>query len=172
MLLKITDLVTLGYVKSLHEDNERNRRDLGINLGIKYDESSDLVKNNQTNDLNDKIILNVGSIEINNESLNDNHCVNKKYVDDEFISTTDSTIVKNNNHNDMNNYTRTNVNNIQINNTPTQDNQVTNKKYVDDNIDDNLVLLRLNDDSNEKLSCKLGKFVIQLIIYKYTTKLK
>ena len=36
------DLVTLGYVKSLHEDNERNRRDLGINF---YDESSDLVKN-------------------------------------------------------------------------------------------------------------------------------
>ena len=38
------DLVTLGYVKSLHEDNERNRRDLGLQF---YD---NLVKNNQTND--------------------------------------------------------------------------------------------------------------------------
>ena len=33
--------------------------------------------------------------------LNDNHVVNKKYVDDEFISKTDSTIVKNNQHNDF-----------------------------------------------------------------------
>ena len=59
------DLVTLGYVKSLHEDNEnQNRRDLGLNF---YDENDNLVKNNITNDFNDNIILNVQSIEINDE---------------------------------------------------------------------------------------------------------
>ena len=78
----------------------------------------------------------------------DNHVVNKKYVDDEFISKTDSSILKNINHNDMNNYTITNVNNIQINNTPTQDDQVTNKGYVDNSIDESTIL-RLNDDTNE-----------------------
>ena len=46
--------------------------------------------------------------------------VNKKYVDDEFLTKTDSTILKNNQHNDMNNYTLTNVNSIQINNNPIQ----------------------------------------------------
>ena len=50
------NLVTLGYVKSLHQDNERSRRDVGLDF---YDESSDLVKNNQTNDFNDNTILNV-----------------------------------------------------------------------------------------------------------------
>ena len=66
------DLVTLGYVKSLHEDNERNRRDLGLNF---YDEKDNLVKNNITNDFNDNIILNVQSIEINDDpTSNDQRC--------------------------------------------------------------------------------------------------
>ena len=105
------------------------------------------MKNNITNDINDNKILNVRSIEINDLPTNNDHACNKKYVDDEVLTKTDSTILKNNQHNDMNNYTITNVNNIQINNTPTQNDQVTNKKYMDDKID-NTSVVRLNDDSN------------------------
>ena len=84
------DLVTLGYVKSLHENNEQNRRDIGLNF---YDEKDNLVKNNQTNDFNDNIILNVQSIEINDEYTSDNHAANKSYVDN--IITHESLILKN-----------------------------------------------------------------------------
>ena len=46
----IIELPTKAYIDGLHQENERSRRDLGIDF---YDESSDLVKNNQDNDLND-----------------------------------------------------------------------------------------------------------------------
>ena len=72
------DLVTKLYVDSLHDDNERNRRDVGLSF---YDENSELVKNNITNDFNDNKILNVKSIEINDEPINDTDAVNKLYVD-------------------------------------------------------------------------------------------
>ena len=64
------DLVTLGYVKSLHQENERSRRDVGLEF---YDENDDLVKNNQTNDFNDNIILNVRSIQINDLPTSNDH---------------------------------------------------------------------------------------------------
>ena len=44
---------TKACVDQLHLENERSRRDLGLDF---YDESSDIVKNNQDNDLNDKKI--------------------------------------------------------------------------------------------------------------------
>ena len=44
-------VVTKAYVDQFQQENERSRRDLGIDF---YDESSNLVKNNQDNDLNDK----------------------------------------------------------------------------------------------------------------------
>ena len=39
----IIEIPTKAYIDSLHEENERSRRDLGIDF---YNESSDLVKNN------------------------------------------------------------------------------------------------------------------------------
>ena len=98
------NLVTLGYIKSLHEDNERNRRDLGINF---YDESDDLVKNNQTNHFNDNIILNVQSIEINDECTSDIHAANKIYVDNII---THESLITNTRNNDMKGFNLTNVN--------------------------------------------------------------
>ena len=44
-------VITSGYVDQFQNDNERIRRDLGLNF---YDKSNDLVKNNRDNDLNDK----------------------------------------------------------------------------------------------------------------------
>ena len=42
-------VITKAFVDQFHQENERSRRDLGIDF---YDESSDLEKNNQDNDLN------------------------------------------------------------------------------------------------------------------------
>ena len=87
----VIQIPTIAFMDSLHEENERSRRDLGLDF---YDESSDLVKNNQTNDFNGNNILNVRSIQINDDPSNDDHAVNIKYIEDEFITKTDSNIVK------------------------------------------------------------------------------
>ena len=108
-----------------------------------------MLKNNQTNDFKDNIILNVRSIQINDDPSCNDHAVNKKYVDDEFLNKTDSSIVKNNQNNDFKNNSMTNVKTIQINDLPTNDNDVINKKYLDDEIDTN-TLVRLNNDSNDR----------------------
>ena len=81
----IMEIPTKPYIDSLQEENERSRRYLGIDF---YDESSDLVEKNQSNDFNDNIILNVRSIQINDDPSNDNHVSNKKYIDDELDKTT------------------------------------------------------------------------------------
>ena len=49
-----------------------------------YNEDVDLVKNNQDNDLNDNKVTNTISITINNNPTDDNHVINKKYIDDEL----------------------------------------------------------------------------------------
>ena len=44
-------VITKAYGHQFHQENERSRRDIGLDF---YDESNDLVKNIQDNDLNDK----------------------------------------------------------------------------------------------------------------------
>ena len=73
------EVITKAYVDQFHQENERSRRDLGIDF---YNESSILVKNNQDNNLNDKELTNINSITVNNNPTDDNHVSNKKYVDD------------------------------------------------------------------------------------------
>ena len=73
-------VITKAYVDQFHQENERSRRDLGIEF---YNESSDIVKNNQDNDLNDNNLTNINSITINNNPTEDNHVSNKRYTDDE-----------------------------------------------------------------------------------------
>ena len=72
-------VITKAYVDQFHEENERSRRDDGLDF---YDESSDLVKNNQYNDLNDKKLTNLDSASVNRNPTSDNELTNKKYVDD------------------------------------------------------------------------------------------
>ena len=72
-------VITKSYVDKFHQENERSRRDLGIDF---YDESNDLVKNNQDNDFNDKKLTNIDSITVNRNPTSDNEVTNKKYVDD------------------------------------------------------------------------------------------
>ena len=79
------EAITKAYVDQYHQDNERSRRDLGIDF---YDESSNIVKNIQDNDLNDKKLTNIKSITINNNPTDDNYVSNKKYNDDELDKNT------------------------------------------------------------------------------------
>ena len=79
------EVITKAYVDQFHRENERSRRDLGIDF---YDESSDLVKNNQDNNLNDKKLTNIDSIKVNRNPNSDNELVNKKYLDDELDKNT------------------------------------------------------------------------------------
>ena len=72
-------VITKSYVDQFHNDSERNRRDLGLEF---FDESIDLVKNNQDNDLNDNKLTNIDSITVNREPTSNNELANKKYVDD------------------------------------------------------------------------------------------
>ena len=69
------EVVTKSYVDQFHNDKERSRRDLGIDF---YNESSDLVKNNQDNNFNDNKLTNIKSITINNNPSDYNHVCNKK----------------------------------------------------------------------------------------------
>ena len=78
-------VTTKAYVDQFHQENERSRRDLGKDF---YDESNDLVENNQDNDLNDKKITNVDSITVNRNPTSDNKISNKKYIDDELDKNT------------------------------------------------------------------------------------
>ena len=73
------EVITKAYVDQFHQENERNRRDLGINF---YDESNDLVENNQdNNDLNDKKLTKIDSVVVSREPTSDNELAGKKYVD-------------------------------------------------------------------------------------------
>ena len=83
--VKIFELPTKAYIDSLHEENARSRRDLGIDF---YNESSDLVRNNQDNNFNDNKLTNINLIKINNNPSEDNHVCNKKYVDDQLDKNT------------------------------------------------------------------------------------
>ena len=58
---------------------KKSRRVLGIDF---YDESKDLVKNNQDIDLKDNKLTNLDSITANRNSTSDNEVSNKKYVGD------------------------------------------------------------------------------------------
>ena len=44
------EVITKAYGDQFHQENERSRRDVGLDF---CDESSDLVKNHQDNDFND-----------------------------------------------------------------------------------------------------------------------
>ena len=78
-------VITKAYVDQFHQENERSRRDLGINF---YDESNDLAKNNQDNDFNDNKLTKVDSITVNRNPISDYEITNKKYVDDELDKNT------------------------------------------------------------------------------------
>ena len=79
--VKDNQVTTKSYVDQFHQENEQSRRDLSIDF---HNGSSDIVKNNRDNDLNDNKLTNTNSITINNNPTDNNHVSNKKYIDDEL----------------------------------------------------------------------------------------
>ena len=79
------EVITKAYVDQYHQENERSRRDLAIDF---YNESSDLVKNNQDNSLNDNKLTNLDSITVNRKPSSDNELASKKYIDNELDKNT------------------------------------------------------------------------------------
>ena len=82
------EVITKPYIDQFHQENERYRRDLGINL---YDESTDLVKKDQDNGFNDNKLTNLDSVKVNRNLTSNIELANKKYIDD---SIGEGTIVK------------------------------------------------------------------------------
>ena len=73
------EVITKAYADQFHQENEQSRRDVGLDF---YDESSDLVKNNQDNDLNNTKLTNLDSVTLNRDPSSDNELSTKKYIDD------------------------------------------------------------------------------------------
>ena len=71
------ETLTKTFIASLHNENERNRKDLGLAF---YDEKVDLVKNNQNNNFNHKELININSITFNREPTSDNEVKDKKHA--------------------------------------------------------------------------------------------
>ena len=82
---KIIEIPIKAFIDSLHEEKERSRKDLGVDF---HDESSDLLKYNQDNDLNDNKLTNLESLVVNREPSSDNELANKKYIDDQLDKNT------------------------------------------------------------------------------------
>ena len=79
------EVITKAYVDQFQQHNERSRRDIGIDF---YDESNDLVKNNQHNDLHDNILTNLDFVTVIRIPASDNEFGSKKYIDDDLDKTT------------------------------------------------------------------------------------
>ena len=84
-LKTIVEIPTKSYFDSLHQEKEQSPRDLGIDF---YDESSELVKNNQDNDLNDNKLTNLDSITVIRDPSFDNELSTKKHIDNELNKNT------------------------------------------------------------------------------------
>ena len=83
--LLIIKVVTKSYLDLFHRENERSRRDLGLGF---YNESTDLVKNNQDNIFSDNKGTNIDSISVNKILTLNEVFSNEKYVDDELDKNT------------------------------------------------------------------------------------
>ena len=79
------EVVTKSYVDKFHQENEGSRRDVCLDF---YDESNDLVENNQDIDFNDNKLIKLDSVTVNRELSSDNELANKKYIDDELNKNT------------------------------------------------------------------------------------
>ena len=75
--LNDNEVLTKAYVDQFHQDNERSRKDLDTDF---YDESNDLVKNNQYNDFNNNKLRIIDSIKVNRIPVLDEGVSNLKYI--------------------------------------------------------------------------------------------
>ena len=81
----INEKTTKAYVQSLHDENDKPQRDLGLKF---YDETSDSVKINQGHDFNDNKLTNLDSLSVNRKRNLKAEVSNKNFVDDELDKNT------------------------------------------------------------------------------------
>ena len=73
----VIEIPTKAHIDSLHDENERNRRDLEISF---YDKSSELVENNQDKDFNDNKITKLDSMAVNRIPASDDEVQTKSML--------------------------------------------------------------------------------------------
>ena len=116
--LNDNQVVTKAYVDQFHQENERSRRDAGLDF---YDESNDLVENTQDNDN----LTNIDSITVNRNPSPDNELSNKKYIDDELDKNTINRF-----NETLENYLEVSVGNDTYNLTKYNKKQITDKSVI------------------------------------------
>ena len=79
------EVLRKAYVDQFHQEDERDRRVLGLSF---YIEEVDIVKTNQDNDFKDNKLKNQGSITVNRNPNSDNELANKKDIGDELDKST------------------------------------------------------------------------------------
>ena len=82
---KDNEVITNAFLDQFNQENERSLRDVGLDF---YDESNDLVINNQDNDLNDNKLPNSDSLTVRRNPTSQNELSSKKYIDDELDKNT------------------------------------------------------------------------------------
>ena len=146
------EVITRAYVDQFHQENERSRRNVGLDF---YIESSNLVKNNQDNYLNDNKLLNLDSITVNRKPNQDNELSSKKYIDEELDK---NTIVRFNQT--LENYLRVSVGNDIYNLSKYDKIQITDTTEIKyPNSGGYLLqnwLIKCND---KKINCKIQNFI-------------
>ena len=111
------EINTKAYVDQFQQENKRSQRDLGIDF---YNESSDIVKNIQDNDLNDNNLTNINSITINKNPIDYSHVCNNKYNDHELDENTNFRFIQT-----LENYLKVSIGNDTYNLTKYNKNQLT-----------------------------------------------
>ena len=72
-------VITTAFSDQFHNDNERSKRYLGLDF---YNETIDLVENNQCNNFHDNILTNNDSITVNRDPNSNKEVANKKLIED------------------------------------------------------------------------------------------
>ena len=146
------EVITKAHVDQFRRENERSRRDVGL---IFFDESNDLVKNNQDNDLNDNKLSNIDSITVNRNPSSDNELANKKYVANELDKNTIVRIIQT-----LQNYLKVSVGNEIYNLNKFNEIQITDTNQIRSGISGSTVLqgwkIICNDKNNNG---KVSNFV-------------
>ena len=83
--VKVNQVIKKVYLDQFHNDNERNRGDLGLSF---HDGEVDLVKDSQDNDINDNKLSILDSIKGKRAPTSNNALANKNNIDDELDKNT------------------------------------------------------------------------------------
>ena len=79
--IHIIEVITESYLDQFHQEKERSRKDVGLEI---YNQSNHLVKNNSDNVFNDYRLTHFDSVIVFRNHSSNNELVNRKFIDDEL----------------------------------------------------------------------------------------